>query len=129
MGIRYSGIHDYGLFIPENLIDEITAAYNKTLPGDTPALNSEEMADEIGLTRYGDVCGEFIPFDRDIESTELVGDLFYLVSLDREKSMFKQVYKDMDEIIEEMTNKLKSYVSPNFDFKSRLGEIIGSAYD
>lgn len=128
MSMRTYAVYDYGLFITDELMDDITATYNAALSEKECAFDSDELADEIGLTRFGDVEGEFIPFDKTLDSTDLDSEVFYMLSLENEKSLFSRAYQNIEEVENEVIAKMQKYVPDGFDYKSRLGDIRGTSF-
>lgn len=121
-------VYDTGLFISGELIEDIALKYNDALSVEEETLEPDELAEKIGLTRFGDVEGEFSPFDKTLNSTDLECEVFYMLSLERAKSLFTQAYKDFEEVEKEVTAKIQKYVPADFDYKSKLGEIVGTSF-
>ena len=139
MGMRYNAVDDYGL-----VIDEKTAQYiiEKLSEKDEEFFVEFENDYDIQYMLYdygiceciSEFTGEantlrddgLISWDAD-KVTYYHGDPICFVQL-RYPTLFKQAYRDMDEIIDELKYKVGEYLPDDFDYRSKICNICGVYY-
>jgi len=139
MSMRYNAVDEYGL-----VIDEETAKYmiEKLSKEDRDFFDDYDENDDIqyelyeyGICEYiSDFTGEantlrddgLISWDLD-KVTYYQGDPVCFVGL-RFPTLFKQAYKNMDEIIDELKYKVGKYLPEDFDYRNKICSICGVYY-
>lgn len=133
MSMRYNAVDEYGLVIDEKYGRQIAKKLDESYP--------ENGNDWIyTLYDYG-ICeciSEFtgeantlrddgrISWDAD-KVTYYHGDPICFVQL-RYPTLFKQAYRDMDEIIDELKHKVGEYLPDDFDYRNKICNICGVYY-
>lgn len=63
-------------------------------------------------------------FDYDMYTDETL----YYIPLDRTPKMFDVAYKNMDEIVNEIKDKIGEYLPDNFSYENNLKHIVGTTW-
>ena len=80
---------------------------------------------------YGnDIDGDFIPLLKDVNSVDIdVGnDDWVIMCLPKYPSLFKQAYKNEDDLITKMRKLYGAFLPENFDYRERLVELSAMAW-
>ncbi len=133
MSMRDYAVDDYGLVLDKEVMNVILSKLEIELL-DEDADFSYILYDE-GICEYiSEFTGEaqtinddgYFDFSRDYESYR--GDSIAYVPLAKYPTLFKKVYNNMEEIIDEFKSKLGEYLPEDFDYRSRICHICGTYF-
>ena len=139
MSMRYNAVDEYGL-----VIDEETAKYivKKLSEEDKELFNDCDSYQNVQFTLYDygicDCISEFTGEANTLRDDGLISwnadeviyyrsDPICFVQL-RFPTLFKQAYKDMDEIVDELKYKVGKYLPEDFDYRNKICNICGVYY-
>lgn len=137
MSMRDYAVNDYGLLITADAMELLAKAI---CPGYTPAAyqkNSYDFQDTVAakldLIYTGDFTGEAIYIndngdDEYSHALDFSNDSLYYITLNRYPSLFRQAYRDMNQVIQELKLRLGDYLPANFDFRNNIRHFIGTYY-
>lgn len=133
MSMRYYAVDDYGLVLDEETMKIIVSKL------DIESFDEDESLEYIlyyeGICEYiSEFTGEasmiqdngFDDYSKEDESYS--NDDIAYVSLSKYPTLFKRVYNNMEEIIDELKTKLGEYLPKDFDYRSRIRHICGTYY-
>lgn len=133
MSMRDYAVDDYGLVLDKEDVKMIITNIGVDIV-DEDFDFSYGLYDE-GICEYiSEFTGEaqainddgYFDFSRDYESYR--GDSIAYVPLAKYPTLFKRVYNNMEEIIDEFKSKIGEYVPEDFDYRSRICHICGTYY-
>lgn len=116
----------WGLLIPNkaiNYIAEHCGDYSRDdFANPKDFLYEKEEIDGVNFVFFIDTSTDFYDIEeKEIEDPDDIDDdEFVIVELERKPNIFSQAYKDFDEIVEELQNKLEKLLPPGFDYKKNL---------
>ncbi len=133
MGMRDYAVDDYGLVLDKESMKMILARL------DIEPLDEDA---DIGYILYDEGVCEYISeftgeaqiinddgyFDWGNEREVYGDDSIAYVPLAKYPTLFKRVYNNMEEIIDEFKSKIGEYVPEDFDYRSRICHICGTYY-
>lgn len=133
MSMRYYAVNDYGLVLsPEDcalIASKVFDFYNECEDEDWGYLLYDR-----GICEYdSEFTGEAVKISD--SGSELWGnsnsydnDSIYYASLHYFPTLFTSAYNNMDEVVEELKERLGEYLPDDFDYRSRIAHIIGTYY-
>lgn len=137
MSMQDYAVHEYGLLLTTEDMKEIS----KRLFEDFTKKDWEEdewgfieaATSKLGIVYISDFTGEAVPISEN-GFTEWVGEtsfdsdwVFYLAAR-KLPTLFRAAYKDMDELVEEFRSTLQNYLPRDFDYRSKVRELIGTYF-
>lgn len=132
MSMRDYACEDYGLVLDQSAMRYIC----KTMFVDDPV----EEGDEGCALYEAEVCNLFGQFTGEAfgiqengndtwdNSTSYSCDEVYYVPLKKCPSLFDTAYKDINEIIEELKEKIGEYLPEDYDYRSNIRHIVGTTF-
>lgn len=133
MSMRDYAVDDYGLVLDKETMEIIISKL------DIERLDEDESLEYIlydeGICEYiSEFTGEsqsinndgYFDFSGDYESYR--GDSIVYVPTSKYPTLFKRVYNNMEEIIDEFRDKIGEYLPEDFDYRSRIRHIYGTYY-
>lgn len=132
MSMRDYAVSDYGLLLDDETMKIILS---RVYPDYT---DEDDMAYELyseGICEYiSEFTGESMPIrdngelDWVADSEDYRNDVIAFVSISNLPSLFKKAYENMDELIDELKEKLGEYLPDGFDYRSRIRYICGTYF-
>ncbi len=137
MSTHYYGVDDYGLVLDANALNLIAAKlfddYTDEAWDEDKYEFIESVAEKLDLGYASNFTGELYRI-RDDGYTEwgyeepYEDDCVYYVPLSNYPTLFNTSYKNMDEIVEEMKQKVGQYLPDTFPYSQQIRHIVGSCY-
>ena len=134
MSMRDYPVDDYGLLLTKDMMRSIVSK----VIDDFEEINEDEYGDalyEEGICEYiGDFTGEAgILFDDGtnnwIKTGEVYdGDIIYYIPISSYPTLFKAVYNNMDDLIEEFKSKVGDYLPKDFNYREQIRHIVGTYF-
>lgn len=137
MSSRDYGVDDYGLLLTQDTLEIIASKYcddytPEDFKEDTFSF-IDELVDAFDLSYMSDFTGEAFKIDDD-GYTEWVGidseayncDLLFYLPLQKYASLFRPSYNSLDEVVDEVKEKLGKYLPADFDYRNNIRHISGT---
>lgn len=136
MSMRDYGVDDYGLILSPDDIKTIAAKlYTDFSEDDWNAdyyAYVEEIADELGIESISEFCGSDSALtddgDFDWDSEYYSSEPIYYIGVSRYPTLFRQSYKNMEELIDEFKGKVGAYLPEDFGYRERIRHISGTYF-
>ena len=135
MSVREYGTFGRGLIIPDPLIEKIARQckeWDDEAYGDDPNCFFEENRTLEGkqVLSFTECSGDFFDLDdinyKFFKGEEVDEEYFFIIELDKQPSLYKQAYKDEDEVVEEYKKSVGKYFPEDFDYKKYLVSYHGT---
>lgn len=131
MSVREYGIDNYGLLLTEETLRKILKR-DGLIVKDDEYYSMDELFDMLDGRFDADFLREFTGEAMliDDEGFNCDGDMFLCepicyLPLNRYPRLFSRAYKDMDEIVDELMDKLELYLPYDFNYKDNIRHIAG----
>lgn len=137
MSMRDYAVDDYGLvlntndlhILSVNLIEDFTEEEWET----EKYGYIEAVVDKLGIESISEFSGEAFTIkdngESDWSNTDIYsGDAIYYVGTSSYPNLFKQAYKDINELIEEFKKKIGKHLPEDFDYRSSVRHIVGTYF-
>lgn len=137
MSMRDYGVNDYGLIVNEETMKLLASNAVDGYTEEDYEEDSGYYADqlyEMGIIEYiSEFTGESTEIGDDGNNLWSSGeqydcDSIYYVSLLNYSTLFKAAYKSMDELVNELKERIGEYLPEDFDYRSNVRHIVGSYY-
>lgn len=139
MSMQDYGVNDYGLLVNYETLKLMTEAkLADDFDPDDFFGNDVSYAEDFyekGILEYiGDFTGEACLINDD--GTDAWGsevnvyreDWITYIPCDRQSTLFKRAYRDVDEIIEEMKQKVGELLPDDYDYRKNIVHVIGTYF-
>lgn len=137
MSMRDYAVDDYGLVLNTNHLHLISAKLlddysEKEWENDRYGL-VEAVVDKLGIQSIGNFSGEAFTIndngEPDWSNTEVYSeDPIYYVNTSAYPNLFKQAYKNINEIIDEFKKKIGEHLPLDFDYRNCIRHIVGTYF-
>lgn len=137
MLMKYNAVDDYGVVLNTNHLHCIASKLFNPLAEKEWAENREAIVDDIidrlpFVERVFSFTGEVYPVNDDgytrYEAEPYVSDDLYYVGASWYPNLFKAVYRDMNEALDDIKSQVGKYLPDNFNYKDNFKHIIGVYY-
>ena len=131
MSMREYAYEDYGLVLDQATMEHIfVKKFNEPIGNEDV---TEALYDSEFCTCAPQFTGEAFHIKddgKDSYSNQLIytGDEVYYVPFNKYPSLFKAPYKDINEIVEEFTEKIGEYMPEGYDYRANFRHIIGTVW-
>lgn len=137
MSMRDYAVDDYGLLLNN---DSLRLLAQKLCDDFTEKGWEEDRCGYISSVTYklcieniGEFSGEAITIEDSGDSNwadtnVFSGDEIYYVGISIYPNLFKQAYKDIDELIDEFKGKVGEYLPEDFDYRGSIKHIVGTYF-
>lgn len=133
MSMRHYAFDDYGLVLDKETVKIIASqVFDDYTEDETDTVF--DLCDKGICECIGEFTGEAHELSDDgmfswyDDSRSYDYELIAYIPLKNYPTLFKQAYKNMDEIVEEMKSKIGEYLPEDFDYRSRICHISGTYY-
>ena len=136
MSMREYAVDSYGILLDKPLMKtlagKICDEYSDDEYEEDPYGFNEAVEESLGCIDYiGNFSGEAFPLENDgrekpLDSEEYSDEAVYILTANRTPSLFKAAYKDMDEMVEDFKYEIGIYLDPDFDYRSRIRQFVGT---
>ena len=133
MSMRDYAYVDYGLVLDEDIINDIAAQVCEDFTEITNEYWGYELY-EKGICEYaGDFTGEAICIDdkgNDDWRTTMIysGESLCYIPLDKYPSLLNNAYNSIDEIIDELKEKIGKYMPKDYNYRANIRHIVGTTF-
>ena len=139
MSMQDYGVNDYGLLVDYETLKLMTQAkYGDEFDPDDFYGNDIRYAEEFyedGILEYiGDFTGETCRINDDGldswggEAESYRGEWMVYIPCDRVPSLFNRAYRDVNEIIEEMKDKVGPLLPSDYDYRKNIVHVVGTYF-
>lgn len=138
MSMRDYGISDYGMVLNTNhlqmLAAQVCSDYSERCWEENKYEYAEYVCEHLGIEYISDFNGEAMLLldsgaDAWRDSELYSADAIYYVPLSRVPTLFGQAYQNIDEVIQEVKNKVGNYFPSDFNYKNNIRHIVGTYFE
>ena len=136
MSSRDYGIDDYGLVLDSGDLKHFASKYCDDYTEEEyendPLSFIEMLTYNLDVNYASDFTGEAFIVGDDGYTQWVSGsmayncDVIYYVPVNKYASLFKASYRDMDEVIDELKDKVGKYLPEDFDYRNKFRHISGT---
>lgn len=134
MSMRDYAVYDYGMVLEDEVGEMICKALDHKF--DASEHSWEYFLYNEGIGDYiSEFTGEAIPITDDGNDNwgsaytyDYSADVIFYISLGEVPCLFRQVYNNMEEVVDELKNRIGKYLPDDFDYRSRIRHIVGTYY-
>lgn len=126
MSMRDYAVNDYGVVFTEEMLKEICKCKD---------VNTDvyDLAEKIGLEFVSEFTGEatriYTNGEFDYKTSVIYNDdVLYYLPLYKSGTLFKPAYKCIEEVVEEVTERIGAHLPDDFDYNSNIRSIVGTYY-
>ena len=138
MSMREYGVNDYGLLLTRETMMALAAKYCEDFTEedfeDDPFGFCESIIEITGdkIDYIGQFTGEANILEDDgsvrwgCETVNYDDDCIYYVPINRQISLFKSAYENMEDIINDFKSRIGEYMPDDFNYRDNICQIVGT---
>lgn len=133
MSMRDYAVNDYGMLLDDETALMLANGIGYILDDYNPIESAKQELYEGGYCEYiGEFTGEAIGISDNglgdwSNTIEFCRDTIHYIVL-RYPTLFHAPYKNMDDVVDELKEKIGEYLPDDFDYRSRICEIVGTYF-
>ena len=134
MSMRDYAVDDYGLVLDNETVKTIASKLFDDYNANEDAIDLAHELYNRGVCEYiSEFTGEAQEIDEkgycySEDSIQYYSDVVVYVQTLHFPTLFRNAYNNMDEIVEELKNRVGEYLPEDFDYRSRIRHICGTYF-